>query len=161
MCGVIGSTSAQTPSESSQDSNNVAAGVFNIAGQLTGLAPGNYRALHVWKPTAPGSAVHHSHIQIQDPNGVDLFHFGLFDNQGTAAVIGGPGAAPSSSGYNISTSYAPNPSTVTNVQLLAAYNQAIGVCGGTYQLFHNNCQKFARHFMTTLGVKHYRRLFHP
>jgi hypothetical protein len=29
-----------------------------------------------------------------------------------------------------------------------------------YDIFANNCQKYARLFMTELGAKHYRRLFH-
>ncbi len=161
MCGSIGSRSAQTPSESSADSSSSGTAATTVAGMITGLPAGNYHALHVWKPTAPGSPVHHSHIQIQNTDGTNVFHFGLFAVNGTASVQGGPGAAPSSSGYAASTSYKPNPMVATNVQILAAYTSAIDACGGTYRLLHNNCQKFGRKFMTALGSSHHRKLFHP
>lgn len=161
MCGMIGYTSAQTPSESSQDSSNHAAAATTVAGIIEGLAAGNYRAVHVWKPTAPGSPTHHSHIQIRDDRGADLFHFGLFADGGIARIMGGPGTAPSRNGYAESDSYRPNPAQVTDVQIATAYTRALNACGGKYRLLHNNCQKFARKFMTALGVKHYRKLFHP
>lgn len=158
---MIGYTSAQTPSESSQDSSNHAAAATQVAGIIHALAAGNYRAVHVWKPTAPGSPTHHSHIQIRDAGGEDLFHFGLFDSGGMAHIIGGPGTAQSRNGYTVSTSYRPNPAQVSDVQIAAAYATALNACGGKYRLLHNNCQKFARKFMTALGVKHHRKLFHP
>jgi hypothetical protein len=160
MCGSIGSKSAQTPSESSQESSSSGAAATEVAGHLNGLGAGNYHVVHIWKPTAPGSPAHHSQIQIRTTGDVPLFHFGLFNDDGKAVIMGGPGAAHSGSGYTLSTSYKPNPMAVSKAQIEAAYQRALDSCGTKYGLLTNNCQKFGRKFMTALGSSHHRKMFH-
>ena len=63
--------------------------------------------------------------------------------------------------YHASTSYSPNPITVTDAQMDNALTSASLKCGPDYKLLHNNCQISARLFMTALGAKHDRELFHP
>ncbi len=165
----FGSRSAQTPNELAQNltrgngpvnvmhrqiRQDISNGSETLAGKIWGLSPHmNYQVVHISKSNG---LTHHSQIEIRDAGGNRLFDFGLFVAGGNAVIVhdDGPG------GYQDSTTYKPNPVTVTQYDIYKAYLAAIDACGGKYGLLHNNCQKFARLFMTELGVKHYRKFFH-
>lgn len=145
--------SAQTPSESSQASSS-SGNVDEIAVMLDQLTDGaNYRIYHVWK-----GRPHHSHIRLREHDDRPRMNFGLFNSDGVATLIW---KIVEQNGYHISASYKANPVVASKAQIVAAYNSAISSCGGKYNLLNNNCQKFARLFMTNLGSVHQRQLFHP
>jgi hypothetical protein len=145
--------SAQTPSESSQSSSSSGT-VDELDVRINQLVAGTqYQIYHVWK-----GKPHHSHIRLREFNGAPRINFGLFNSDGDATIVC---KVVEGNGYNVSASYRANPVLATGAQIAAAYTSAINACGGKYSLFGNNCQKFARLFMTNLGSVHRRQLFHP
>jgi len=157
-----GSKSAQTPSESSQQSPSNKKGALQQT--LAGLgAATQYRVYHKWRKVgqvAKKGMPHHSQVFICDTSGNELANFGLFGDSAGSVVYANEQHDPNNP-YNTSTSYSPNPITVTGAQIDNALTSASLKCGPDYKLLHNNCQKFARLFMTALGAKHDRELFHP
>lgn len=162
----FGSRSAQTPSESIQESaSNTNTTTYMIAGRLDALTPGvNYKVYHKWRKVsrvAQKGMPHHSQIFVATGADVVVLNFGLFSNNGQV-VFDVDGPELPTNPYHVSTSYRPNPVVnVTKETLLWAYLHTCQQCGPEYKLLHNNCQKFGRILMTNLGASHHRELFHP
>ena len=158
----IGSKSAQTPSESSQQSNSNTKGAFLHL--IAGLNDATqYRVYHKWRKVgdvAQRGMPHHSQIFICNTADVEVLNFGLFGDANGMVEYCNDGNDPNNP-YHTSTSYKPNPKVATGREITAAINRAQLKCGPNYKLLHNNCQKFARIFMTALGSSHSRELFHP
>lgn len=157
----LGSKSAQTPSESSQQSKS---NTHNVALTIAGLDQNTqYRVYHMWRKVgsvAKRGMPHHSQIFITDLNDNWLRSLGLFANAQGMVVYEEEWNDPNNP-YNLSTSYKPNPCVVTGQQIDQAVQDATLKCGPEYKLLHNNCQKFARLLMTALEASHNRELFHP
>lgn len=161
----IGSKSAQTPSESSQQSpSNTDKTGRDVAGMLAGLDDGtNYKVYHKWRKVgsvAQRGMPHHSQIFVTDVNDADILNFGLFGTE-DGTVVFASDDENAANPYHTSTSYRPNPVTATGQAIEQAFIRASRKCGPEYKLLHNNCQKFARLLMTELGASHDRELFHP
>lgn len=163
----FGSRSAQTPSESSQDSRSNRGGGgdhHDIAGRLHALEDNtNYLVWHMWRKVgqvAQKGMPHHSQIYVTNNAGDEILNFGLFADGG-GDVVFVVDEWTDDNPYNVSTSYKPNPVTVTGLVLHQQFIASVTMCGPKYKLLHNNCQKFARHLMTSIGAKHHRHLFHP
>ena len=158
----IGSRSAQTPSESSQQSNSNVKGALQQT--IAGLdAATQYKVYHKWRKVgnvAKKGMPHHSQIFICDVADNAISNFGLFGDDDGKVVYGDETEDPNNP-YHVSTSYKPNPITVYGLQIEQALTRASLKCGPDYKLLHNNCQKFARLFMIELGASHSRELFHP
>jgi hypothetical protein len=157
-----GSKSAQTPSESSQQSPSNTKGALQAA--AAGLSPGmQYRVFHKWRKVgsvAKKGMPHHSQIFIVNAVDQAVRDFGLFaDDNGNVVYQDDP--VDQLTPYHTSTSYAPNPCIATGAKIEQAIASASLKCGPNYKLLHNNCQKFARLFMIALGSSHSRELFHP
>lgn len=185
-----GSRSAQTPSESSQESKSYAnrdkdplRRLQQIVARL--IDDQEYKVFHKWRKVgatkrsmfgqlAHSVTPHHSQIFIHYKS--DLYDFleykvvdfGLFCGEDNYVVYEEDHSGYDdvdedyyNNAYRVSTSYSPNPCVVTGVQIKQALAAASLKCGPDYQLLHNNCQKFARLFMTALGSSHARGLFHP
>jgi len=109
---------------------------------------------------------HHSLVTVsrQGYSGaiVPVFYIDLIisANQNRAKIRVVKAADRSLSGYRVSTSYSPNPVVKSGTEVLAAFDYAIDKTAERYNVLTNNCQKFARIFMTQLGAKHKRKLFH-
>ncbi|WP_172319071.1 hypothetical protein [Paraburkholderia solitsugae] len=161
----IGSKSAQTPSESSQNSDAGGGGLdtSGIAGHIQALVNANMpcNVHHMWRKVAAGAITHHSQIFVSNRgNGFLVLNFGLWmgDND---TVEFATDEAKNIKWYTQSDTYRPNPVSVTALALQQAFLNTRQKCGPDYKLLHNNCQKFARLFMTELGASHNRSLFHP
>lgn len=147
----------RSKSNTARGAGGAVASVFECQGKLDALADnGVYPVMHAFSKVG---VAHHSHIIIMTRDGQDaLFNFGLFDDNGSAWIRLRDGLderwAKETSG-----TYEPNPIAATKPQILAAFDAATQACGGKYKLLHNNCQKFAREFMTALGSQHNRSLF--
>ncbi|MGS4945247.1 hypothetical protein ACVDG3_07190 [Meridianimarinicoccus sp. RP-17] len=163
---ILGSRSAQTPSESSQESRSNRGGGGDdteVAGKLAALDDAtNYTITHRWRKVGSvdvKGAPHHSQVFLQNAGGDLMFSFGLFaDEDGKVVLI--EHFEPLER-YHLSTSYKPNPVQKSGLEIKQAFAAAKQKCGPDYKLLHNNCQKFARIFMQTIGSKHHRHLFHP
>lgn len=160
----FGSRSAQTPSESSADSNIDTAG-RQVAGLLDAInAKGRYKVYHKWKKVGgkPKRGMpHHSQIFVTTfEDDMPIVNFGLFA-VGTQVMIRDVAGNDPTNPYHVSTSYKPNPVIVRGEQIEDAFNYTSQQCGPKYKLLHNNCQKFGRILMTFLGASHDRELFHP
>ena len=161
----IGSRSAQTPSESSQNSDDGGGGLdtSGIAGRIQALVNAGTlcNVHHMWRKVTAGAITHHSQIFISNrANGFLVLNFGLW--------MGANGTVEFARDedrkirwYTQSDTYSPNPVPVTPLQLQQAFINTQQMCGPEYKLLHNNCQKFARLFMTQIGASHNRSLFHP
>lgn len=168
----LGSRSAQTPSESSQQaqSNQYVAGAggndaaaVKVAGWIAALPAGNYKVCHKWRKVGDDyvkGTPHHSQIFVTDLNDKVLFNFGLFSNSSGKVIFDDDKDRPTNP-YKPSSSYSPNPLTVSQTALANAFTSVRAKCGADYKLLHNNCQKFGRLLMQALGAKHNRHLFHP
>lgn len=168
----LGSRSAQTPSESSQQAQSnqyVAeaggndAAALKVAGWIEALAAGNYKVAHKWRKVGADyvkGTPHHSQIFVLDMNDNLLFNFGLFSDSVGKVIFTDDHDRPTNP-YKTSSSYSPNPLTVSQTALATAFNKVRAQCGADYKLLHNNCQKFGRLLMQALGAKHNRHLFHP
>ncbi|MBK8101099.1 MAG: hypothetical protein IPK26_28780 [Planctomycetes bacterium] len=158
------SRSAQTPSESSQQSKSNR-DPNGIGGQINGLDPAaNYLVYHGWRKVgsvAKRGMPHHSQLFVQTEGGDWVLSFGLFGNDDGEIVIESEWDDNAANPYVWSKSYKPNPVTVTGAALEQAYIKVTRMCGPEYKLLHNNCQKFARLMMIELGAGHDRHLFHP
>jgi hypothetical protein len=169
----IGSTGPQTRNESKQD--------LNTAGNVRVNNPHvnyymqcfshpfvqnvQYRVCHKWKANARILAftVHHSAIQIDDMGNNCICTLEVVNSSthpGDAMVILTKNPKSAADGYVPSKSYKPNPVVVTGADIANAYTASRDQMALDYDIFANNCQKYARLFMTELGAKHYRRLFH-
>ena len=174
----FGSRSAQTPNESIQqagsytDRNGVhqtAQGTMDRTASILLTLRWNhtYQVVHKWRKVAPGALAHHSHIFVYDQHGAHVVQFGVFRNRAGQTVFGwdggnhGPIADDGGVPYHVSSSYRPNPLQATGQDIAAAFVKTQDECGPEYSTLHNNCQKFARLFMTKLGARHHRSLFHP
>jgi hypothetical protein len=160
----FGSRSAQTPSESSADSNTDKAG-RRIAGELDGINPDDpYKVYHKWRKTGgkPRRGMpHHSQIFVTTfLDNKPVLNFGLFQDDGQVVFLQEDSEDPANP-YHVSSSYKPNPVIVRGDQIEDAFNFTCQQCGPKYKLLHNNCQKFGRILMTFLGASHDRELFHP
>jgi hypothetical protein len=160
-----GSKSAQTPSESSQQSASNAGGpAVVVAAMVAGLAHATqYRVYHKWRKVgsvAKRGMPHHSQIFITTLPDVDVVNFGLFADDDGNVVFESEDNDPVNP-FHTSSSYNPNPKTATGLQIIQAVNATSIKCGPKYALLQNNCQKFARLLMTALGASHSRELFHP
>lgn len=157
-----GSKSAQTPSESSQQSKSNTKGALQAA--AAGLDAGTqYQVYHKWRKVgsvAKKGMPHHSQIKIYNAANQQVADFGLFGDDNGSVVYGDDDDDPLNP-YHTSSSYKPNPRTATGLQIEQAIASASLKCGPDYKLLHNNCQKFARLFMIALGSSHNRELFHP
>lgn len=157
----LGSKSAQTPSESSQQSKS---NTNNVYQELAGLVQDQqYRVYHCWRKVgnvAKRGMPHHSQVFITDLNDQHVGNIGLFgDDDGMVVYVDDQNDPVNP--YHVSTSYKPNPVTATGAEIEQAYIDTTRKCGPQYKLLHNNCQKFARLLMTALGASHNRELFHP
>jgi hypothetical protein len=162
----FGSKSAQTPSESSQQSksNRDNAGA-HVGGQLNALdATTQYKVIHKWRKVgsvAKRGMPHHSQVFVTTMADVEILNFGLFGDEDGDVVFGDDTDDPVNNPYHASSSYRPNPIVATGHDIEQAYIKVRRQCGPEYKLLHNNCQKFARLLMTALGASHHRELFHP
>ena len=158
----IGSKSAQTPSESSQQSES------NIRGAIRHGIAGidqhtQYKVCHKWRKVgsvAKKGMPHHSQIFIYNMADNEIRNLGLFSDENGMVEYGKDVNDPLNP-YHVSSSYEPNPCVVTGLEIEQAISSASLECGPNYKLLHNNCQKFARLLMTQLGASHSRELFHP
>lgn len=165
----FGSRSAQTPSESSQQAASNQLGENNshyieLSGFLMGNESKTYQVFHKWRKvgsaSAPG-AVHHSQIFVVDPDrDFEVQNFGLFSNSEGNVVFEKDNGFDTPE-YHVSASYKPNPVQATGKEIVSALANCSARCGPKYKLLHNNCQKYARLVMTTLGAKHHRDPLHP
>lgn len=173
LSSLIGSRS-RTPNESIQQSHSNTAAGYSGEGRTTGQIDSEvvaeiskllkakeqqFRISHRFRhfTANPGLlSAHHSQIFIQNMGGDILFNFGLWMNDSGKVVFG---QDERQDFYKESTTYKPNPVTVTPQRFLEAFLATRRKCGPDYKLLHNNCQKFGRLFMEELGAKHSRRLF--
>ena len=157
----LGSKSAQTPSESSQQSPS---NTHGVAQAMAGLDQNTqYRVYHMWRKVgsvAKRGMPHHSQLFVTDLNDNWLRSIGLFANDQGIVVYEEEWNDPVNP-YNLSTSYRPNPCVATGNQIEQAIHDTMLKCGPEYKLLQNNCQKFARLLMTALGSSHNRELLHP
>lgn len=170
--GLIGSRS-HTPNESIQQSKSNTVAGFSGEGRATGhidsevvaeitklLRAGtqvsiSHRFRHF--TANPGlTDVHHSQIFVENAGGDVLFNFGLWTDD-SGKILFGQDDRPEY--YKTSSTYTPNPVNVSPQKFLEAFVATRRKCGPDYKLLHNNCQKFARLFMTELGATHSRKLF--
>lgn len=161
----FGSKSAQTPSESSQQStSNTDTAGAHVGGKLNALdATTQYKVVHKWRKVgsvAQRGMPHHSQVFVTTLTDVEVLNFGLFGDQNGQVVFVDDTDDPVNP-YHESSSYRPNPVTATGQVIEQAYIAVRRKCGPDYKLLHNNCQKFARLLMTELGASHHRELFHP
>ncbi|MEC5386834.1 hypothetical protein VVD49_13950 [Uliginosibacterium sp. H3] len=169
---LIGSRS-NTPNESIQQSNSNTVKGYSGEGRATGnidseivaeiskllKAGASVKIRHKYRhfTARPGlTDVHHSQIFVENTGGDVLFNFGLWTDD-TSKIMFEQDIQVKY--YKDSTTYAPNPVTVTPQKFLEAFLATRRKCGPDYKLLHNNCQKFARLFMEELGAKHTRRKF--
>ncbi|HEY2022136.1 hypothetical protein [Paraburkholderia sp.] len=160
----LGSRSAQTPSESSQNSD-AGGGLFpsEIAGSIQALVNDGIscNVHHMWRKVSAGAIPHHSQIFVSNrANGILVLNFGLWMGE-NGTVEFATDEDKNVRWYTQSDTYSPNPVAVMPRQLQKAFLSTRLMCGPDYKLLHNNCQKFARLFMTELGASHNRSLFHP
>lgn len=168
---IFGSRS-NTPNESIQESNSNTAGGYTGHGMTTGRidsaivaeiskilkAGGQIKVVHRYRHFTKDPGLldnHHSQIFIKNASGGDLFNFGLWSGDGDKVYF----SDDSPKYYKDSTTYDPNPVTVTPQVFLNAFLAVRRKCGPDYKLLHNNCQKFARLLMEELGSTHKRRFF--
>lgn len=161
----FGSRSAQTSNESAQNSNAGGGGIDDgVGARITALIHSNTpcNLHHMWRKLGRDAGIlspHHSQLFVTDRrNGFILFNFGLWCNDRGQVEFAMDERIQH---YTQSKTYSPNPIPVTPQQLMNAFVATRQQCGPEYKLLHNNCQKFGRLFMTNLGAKHTRSLFHP
>lgn len=158
------SRSAQTPSESSQQSKSNRSKA-DTGGRINGLDPAaTYKVHHFWRKVgsvAKRGMPHHSQIFVATDTGEWILSFGLFGDDDGQVVFDSEWDDNPTNPYVLSSSYTPNPVTVTGAVLEQAFINCTRMCGPEYKLLHNNCQKFARLVMIELGAGHNRHLFHP
>jgi len=171
---MVGFTSAQTSNESRQDANTQGDPLALGRKKITDFPLHLWNRLnvtHMWKHN-PGGMLggriksHHSLIMVSRPgfsgNPTPVFYIDLVltPKTGRAWVRVFKASERGIDGYTASTSYSPNPVVKSGNELLAAYDHAVGSMAERYDTLTNNCQKFARIFMTRLGAKHNRHFFH-
>jgi hypothetical protein len=171
---MIGFTSAQTCNESKQDSNTDGNPLALGRKKITGFPLHLWNQLHVthmWKYNPGGMfggliKSHHSLVKVSrqgfSGNIVPVFYIDLVPSPSTgrAWIRVYKASEKELNGYTQSSSYTPNPIVKNGNELLAAYDHAVNMMAKEYDTLTNNCQKFARIFMTQLGSKHKRNFFH-
>ena len=171
---MIGFTSAQTSNESEQDKNTEGNALANGRSKLTGFPLHAWNQLHIthmWKYNPGGMfggliKSHHSLVKVSrqgfSGNLVPVFYIDLVHTSSsmTAWIRVYKASEKELNGYTQSSSYSPNPIVKTGTELLTAYDHAVAMMAKDYDTLTNNCQKFARIFMTQLGSKHRRNFFH-
>ncbi|MCD9087846.1 hypothetical protein [Stenotrophomonas sp. SY1] len=162
----FGSRSAQTSNESAQNSDAGGGGAVEnaVKGYITAaMNSGNpVQVHHMWRKLSRDGGFltpHHSQLFVTNLNGVILFNFGLWSDE-DGKVVFAEEQEKNIRHYTLSDTYSPNPVRVTPGQLMLAFLATKVKCGPDYKQLHNNCQKFGRLFMTELGAKHSRSLFH-
>lgn len=171
---MIGFKSAQTSNESQQDSNTegkpLAAGRRTITKFPLHLWS-DLSVTHMWKHNPGGMfggliKSHHSMICVSrrgfNGNLLPVFYIDLVLTRqtGRAWVRVKRASQGAPNGYTTSQSYTPNPVVKSGNEILAAYDHAVDMMAEQYDTLTNNCQKFARIFMTQLGARHNRRFVH-
>jgi hypothetical protein len=179
LYGAFGSNrrGAQTPIELWQNSRNYENPVNQIKTEMwvhydlyQTLQPDTqYLVYHKWKKALPLGHYHylwphHSHIFVTDPFDGPITNFGVgtggtfFQKKG---IITASGDHDAKNPFILSESYRPNPVQITGKLILVNFEQTLKMCGSTYNVLFNNCQKFARIFMQKCGALHYRHPLHP
>lgn len=172
---MIGFTSAQTSNESKQDEFTDGNTFVMGRGKITDFPMQAWNRLyvtHMWKHNEGGALggllkSHHSKLVVSRENFrgntlpvfyIDLVHFKT--NKEKAMIRVYKAADHTIAGYTQSTSYSPNPIIKSGNEIVTAFNYTVGMMASRYDVLTNNCQKFGRIFMTQLGAKHQRQLFH-
>ena len=171
---MIGFTSAQTSNESEQDKNTEGDPLALGRRKITAFPMHIWNQLyvtHMWKYNPGGMfggliKSHHSMVMVSRQgfggNIIPVFHIDLVHTKNTnrAWVRVFKASQHPINGYSVSSSYSPNPIVKSGNEILAAYDHAVDMMAKQYDTLTNNCQKFARLFLTQLGAKHHRKLFH-